>query len=109
MEAPILVDELELTAPIVDITLPERADGPPYNGAYLLVRLQHLPLGYVELPADALDSASIARQVWDELSTAVNAHYQAIGAPAVDHLPLGGLPVVAALDDSSTDRPLISV
>lgn len=109
MEAPIFVDELELTAPIVGITLPERADGPPYNGVYLLVRLQHLPLGYVELPADALDAASIARQVWNELSTAINAQYQTIGAPTVDQLPLDGLPVVAALDDATTDRPLISV
>jgi glycosyltransferase involved in cell wall biosynthesis len=109
MEAPILVDQLELTAPIVDIPLPERSDGVPYNGVYLLVRLQHLPVGYAFLQPDALDAAAIARQVWDQLSTAINAHYAQAGLPAVDGLPVAGLTAEAALGDATTDRPLVSV
>jgi glycosyltransferase involved in cell wall biosynthesis len=109
MEAPIFIDELELTAPIVDIVLPERPGGPAYNGAYLLVRLQHVPVGYVFLPPGALDAAAVVRQVWDQLSGAINAHYERASLPAVDGLPVGGLTAAAALDDAAADRPLVSV
>jgi glycosyltransferase involved in cell wall biosynthesis len=109
MEAPIFIDELELTAPIVDILLPGRTDGLTYTGVFLLVRLQHVPVGYAFLRPDALDSAAIARQVWDQLSTAINAHYARAGLPAAEGLPVEGLTAAAALEDGSTDRPLVSV
>jgi glycosyltransferase involved in cell wall biosynthesis len=109
MEAPIFIDELELTAPIADILLPERTDGMAYSGVYLLVKLQRIPVGYAFLRPDALDSDAIARQVWDQLSTAINAHYERVDLPAVDGLPVGGLATTAALEDGTTDRPLVSV
>jgi glycosyltransferase involved in cell wall biosynthesis len=109
MEAPLFIDELELTAPIVDIQLPERGDGPAYNGVYLFVKLQHVPVGYALLQRDALDSDAIARQVWDQLSSAINAHYARAGLPVLDGLPVGGLTAAAELEDGSTDRPLVSV
>jgi glycosyltransferase involved in cell wall biosynthesis len=109
MKAPIFIDELELTAPIVDILLPERNGGMAYTGAYLLVRLQHVPVGYAFLRADALDSAAIARQVWEQLSTAINEHYQRVDLPPVDGLPVVGLATTEALEDGTSDRPLVSV
>jgi glycosyltransferase involved in cell wall biosynthesis len=109
MEAPLFIDELELTAPIVGIQLPERAEGPSYNGVYLLVRLQHVPVGYALLQPDALDSDAIAGQVWDQLSSAINAHYARAGLPALDGLPAGGLSAAAELEAGSADRPLVSV
>jgi glycosyltransferase involved in cell wall biosynthesis len=109
MEAPLFIDELELTAPIVGIQLPERGEGPSYNGVYLLVRLQHVPVGYALLQPDALDSDAIAGQVWDQLSSAINAHYERAGLPAPDGLPAGGLTAAAELEAGSTDRPLVSV
>jgi glycosyltransferase involved in cell wall biosynthesis len=109
MEAPIFIDELELTAPIVDISLPERTGRPPYNGVYLLVRLQHVPVGYAFLQSNALDSAAIARQVWEQASAAINAHYARAGLPAVDDLPVDGLTPAAALADGATAGPLVSV
>jgi glycosyltransferase involved in cell wall biosynthesis len=109
MEAPIFIDELELAAPIVNIVLPEPTSGSAYNGVHLLVKLQQVPVGYAFLLPDALDSAAIARQVWEQLSAAVNAHYARAGLAAVDGLPVGGLAVAAELEDASTDRPLVSV
>jgi glycosyltransferase involved in cell wall biosynthesis len=109
MEAPIFIDELELTEPIVDITLPQRTGGPAYNGVYLLVRLRHVPVGYVFLRPEALDSAAIALRVWDELATAINAHYERAGLPPVDGLPVGGLAAAPAFEDRTSDRPLVSV
>jgi glycosyltransferase involved in cell wall biosynthesis len=109
MKAPIFIDELELTAPIVDILLPERNGGMAYTGAYLLVRLQHVPVGYAFLRPDALDSAAIARQVWEQLSTAINEHYQRVDLPPVDGLPVVGLATTEALEDGTSDRPLVSV
>jgi O-antigen biosynthesis protein len=109
MEAPLFIDELELTAPIVDIQLPERSDGASYNGVYLFVKLQHVPIGYALLQPDALDSEAIARQVWEQLSSAINAHYARTGLPVLDALPVGGVTAAAELEDGSTDRPLVSV
>ncbi len=109
MEAPVFIDELELTTPIAGILLPERTGGHAYNGVYLLVRLQHVPVGYAFLRPGALDPAAIARHVWEQLSTAINAHYARAGLPAVDDLPVGGLTTAAALEDGVSDRPLVSV
>jgi glycosyltransferase involved in cell wall biosynthesis len=108
MQAPIFIDELELTAPIVDIQLPDRT-GLAYNGVYLLVRLEHVPVGYAFLQPDALDSTAIARQVWEQLSTAINAHYVRAGLPAIDDLPVGGLTFTVALEDGASDHPMVSV
>jgi glycosyltransferase involved in cell wall biosynthesis len=109
MEAPIFVDELELAAPIADIMLPERPGGSAYNGVHLLVKLQHVPVGYAFLRPDSLDSAAIASQVWEQLSTAINAHYARACLPAVDGLPVGGLTAATSLEDASTERPFVSV
>ena len=109
MEAPVFIDELELTEPIVNIRLAERADGLAYNGVYLLVRLQHVPVGYAFIRPDALDSDAIARQVWEQLSTAINARYELAGLPVVDGLTAGGLAVAAELEDGTTSRPFVSV
>jgi len=108
MEAPILIGELELTAPIAPVELPERQDGPAYNGAYLLVRLQQVPVGYAFLRPDALDTAGVARQVWEQLSDRVNAHRARAGMTAIDALPPGGLEPAAPWSDVS-DRPVVSV
>src|SRR5579871_2737012 len=52
VKAPIFICDLELTEPISDIQLPPRADGADYNGVRLLVRVQRLPVGYVQLSTD---------------------------------------------------------
>jgi glycosyltransferase involved in cell wall biosynthesis len=109
MEAPIFIAEWELTEPIRDIALPERLDGTAYNGTYLLVRLQHVPVGYAFLPSDSLEAAAIARQVWNQLSAVINTHYERAGLPAIDGMPVGGLTTASALEDGTTDRPLVSV
>jgi glycosyltransferase involved in cell wall biosynthesis len=109
MQAPIFIDELELTAPIADIRPPGRFDDMPYNGVYLLVKMQHVPVGYAFLRTDALDSATIAQHVWEQLSDVINARYKAAGLPGVDALPVSGLPVAVELEDGTEDRPLASV
>lgn len=109
MEAPIFVSELELTMPIAGISLPKRADDLAYNGVYLLVRLQRVPVGYACLSPDGLDPLGIALQVWDQLSTAINSHYVRAGLSAVDALPVSGLTAAPVLENEITDGPLVSV
>lgn len=109
MEAPIFVDELELTAPISDIVLPERPDGQTYTGVHLLVRLQHVPVGYAFLRADALSAPDIARQVWDQIAGPVSARCEHGGLPAVDALPVDGLPVAQALGLESDNCPMMTI
>ena len=91
MEAPVFIGELELTAPVAGISLPQRADGPAYTGVYLLVRLQRTPVGYAFLRPDSLDPAGIARQVREQLSTAIDEHRVLAGLPAAEILPVGDL------------------
>lgn len=109
MEAPIFIDELELTSPISEIVLPIRDDGTPYNGVLLLVRLQHVPVGYAYLLANALDAAHIAERVWEQVGASINEHYKRAGLPSLDALPIGGLAIAAPLTNDTDDRPMISV
>ncbi len=109
MEAPILVGDLELTAPIMSIDLPQRPDGQPYNGVLLLVRLRQVPVGYALLRPDALDPEGIACQVWEQLADAINARTARAGLPEVDALPAAGLAVTGPAEGETADRPMISV
>jgi GT2 family glycosyltransferase len=109
MEAPIFIGELEITEPINDVTLPVRKEGLAYQGARLLVRMQHLPLGYVFLSPGTLDSSAISRKVWLELGKAMNSVRSRAGLPAVDTLPVAGIPVEESLTDDAADCPFVTV
>jgi GT2 family glycosyltransferase len=106
---PILVGDLELTEPINDLRLPAREDGAAYNGVRLLVRLQRMPIGYVSLSPNALDAASVAREIWWQLSSAINARRQRHGLEAIDTLPADGISTDRRLLDEIAERPLVSV
>lgn len=109
MEAPIFTDEIELTAPISGIVLPEGPEGQAYTGVQLLVRLQHVPVGYAFLRADALSPAGIARQVWEQLAGPISTRYERAGLPAVDALPVDGLPAAPALDFEADNSPMMTI
>lgn len=109
MRAPFLVGELELTDPIAGIQPPVRDDGIGYNGVLLLVRVQHIPVGYVCLQPDELDAKAIARRVWRELRSAVNYRRARTGLSALDVLPLHGISAQAALADEPSETPMMSV
>jgi GT2 family glycosyltransferase len=109
MKAPILIGELELTEPIAGIHLAAREDGVAYNGAQLLVRVQHIPVGYVFLAPGDVDAQAISRLVWSELGGKVNERRSRAGLPALHSLPADGIPVAPELADDSADTPLVSV
>jgi GT2 family glycosyltransferase len=114
LEAPIFIGELEITQAIRAIDLPERSDGRAYTGVQLLVRARRVPVGYAMIEPAALDPAAIARQVWSQLSTAINAQLASHGQAALDCLPVGGIPngrdsADGAEDAAPDDHPLVSV
>ena len=109
MRAPILVGELELTEPINDVHLPARDNGVAYNGVRLLVRLQRMPIGYVSLTPDALDAASVAREIWRRLSCEINAQRLRHGLKAIDALPVEGFATEEKLAEEVTERPFVSI
>jgi glycosyltransferase involved in cell wall biosynthesis len=109
VEAPIFINELELTEPVRAISLPARPDGLPYNGVRLLIRIQRIPVGYVFLQPDMLSPNDIVAQVWQQLSGAVNAQRARFGLNPLEALPVIGLPVEGALDGHLPERPLITV
>jgi GT2 family glycosyltransferase len=108
MKAPILIAELELTEPIASLALPTRDDGLSYNGVRLLVRMQHVPVGYAFLPPAPLDSTTIAHQVWSELAAAINARRARAGLPTLDSLPIDGLQAEETLSEKVADPPFIT-
>jgi GT2 family glycosyltransferase len=112
LEAPIYIGELEITEPIAGISLPERKDGLPYKGIRLLVRARHLPIGYVHLRPDAIAPAMICEQVWQQLSSAINALRERSRLTPVAELPVEGLQDQAAEETvtaEAAERPLITV
>lgn len=109
MRAPIYIAELEISEAIKDVRLPIRTDGLAYNGVQLLVRMRGIPVGYAFLGPDALDPDSIARQVWSQLSSAINAHLARTGLSRGDALPAGGLPAAPEVAEAAADAPMVSV
>jgi GT2 family glycosyltransferase len=111
LEAPIFISELEISRPIPGIDLPERTGGPAYTGVELLVRAGRVPVGYAMIEPAALDPAAVARQVWSQLSGAINAHLTGLGLVALDSLPTGGIPDAAAdgADGVPGESPMVSV
>ena len=112
MEAPIFIGELEITQPITGIELPERPDGRPYTDVQLLVRLGHVPVGYAMVEPTTLDPAAVARQVWSQLSAAINDQLSWEGLPALDSLPASGIPHREVPDQAAGepgDYPMVSV
>ncbi|MGB6456607.1 MAG: glycosyltransferase [Streptosporangiaceae bacterium] len=109
MRPPILIRELELTEPISDIAVPARSDGTRYQGVRLLVRIQHIPVGYAFLALEALAAASAAHEVWRQLGDAINARRSRHGLPTVTALPVAGLAPEPLLTEEITTRPFVSV
>ncbi|HUN34808.1 MAG TPA: glycosyltransferase [Trebonia sp.] len=109
MQAPIFIGELEITRPISGIELPERPDRQSYTGVQLLVRVRNVPVGYAMLEPVALDPAAIARQVWSQLSAAINPQLEHLGLAALESLPTDGLAVPDDEDGAPGDHPMISV
>ena len=109
MQAPILIGQLELTEPITDIPLPAREDGAAYTGVQLLVRLQHIPVGYVLLKPDELRAGTISGRVWRELAGAINRQRSGAGLPVLDALPAGGIGVEQAMAAEPAGTPLVTV
>jgi O-antigen biosynthesis protein len=109
MRAPILVGELELTEPVAAVRQARGADRADYNGALLLVRMQHIPVGYVFLEPAAFGAAALARTVWAELGTAVNGRRARAGLPPLAGLPVGGLAAEPPLADEPDEAPFVSV
>jgi len=114
LEAPVFIGELEIAEPITGINLPVRQDGRFYKSIRLLVRMQHLPIGYVLLRPDVLAPAMICEQVWRQLSSAINAQCARSGLAPVAELPVEGLTAQATVTEEilaadASQRPLTTV
>lgn len=109
MKAPIFVGEIELTEPISALRLPVRQDGQAYDSVRLLVRMQHVPVGYALLRPDALDAASVAREIWAQLSAVINAQRADHGLSALAKVPASGIVTEEKLVDPLSEEPFVTV
>lgn len=103
MNAPVFIRELELTEPVDDLELPLGPDGAAYRGARLLVRLQHAPVGEVQLPPDRLSAEAIVNAIWKDLSGSINALRAEVNLPPLALLTTRGVAAEDTLSHSSHD------
>lgn len=111
MKAPIWVSQLELTESLPSsIVLPETSpDGIAYTGARILVRLDHIPVGYVEVELVDIAGSVLADAIWTQLSQSVNERLARRGLPAVEALTVKGLPHLANVVRKPTIQSFVSV
>ena len=110
MEAPIFIGEIELCEPIKDIRLPTcHSTGEAYKGVRLLVRIHHIPIGYVEIPGNSLPAELVAQQVWQTLGTSINARRDRAELPRLREISTDGVPWAKPLAHETGDCPLVSV
>lgn len=90
---PVLLVDVELAAPLVDVDPVRSAAGELYRELRALVRLHRRPLGTVRLvlPAEGLDAGLVADAIWDRLAATIQAHCREDGLPVPEKLTAGGL------------------
>jgi O-antigen biosynthesis protein len=81
--SPASVEEIELSAPLPNLSGRETAAGTPFGSALCLVRLHGRPLGLIEagLPSGGIDPGALADLVQAELGEAVERHLSEDGLP----------------------------
>lgn len=91
--APVLLLQVELSAPVPALSLLHPETGVRYSHALSLVRLHTEPLGLVELrsSAEGLSAREYAREIWDALSDQINEHLRQDGLPTLTTLDAGGI------------------
>jgi glycosyltransferase involved in cell wall biosynthesis len=110
MKAPIWVSQLELTEPVPSLDVPLTSpDGDAYTGARVLVRLDHLPIGYVEIESTRIDPPAFARAIWNQLAPAINERLRRNGLSEIKRLTKLGLPRLAGAVRGTSSQPFISV
>jgi glycosyltransferase involved in cell wall biosynthesis len=110
MKAPIWVSQLELTEPLPSIALPFASpEGDTYSGARILVRMNHVPVGYVEIESIVIEAEQIADAVWQQLSVSINERLVASGLSEVSALTVAGLPQLVDSARVSAALPFMSV
>src|SRR4051794_17298994 len=91
--SPVRMHDVEIGAPLEDLSRGETEDGTPFGSCLCLVRLHGRPLGTieVELPPGGVSAEALAARIQGELGERVSAHLREDGLPAVE-LDAGGIP-----------------
>lgn len=110
MKAPIWVSQVELTEALPTLEVPATSvSGDPYTGVRVLVRLDHLPVGYVEIESTRIDPTTFAREVWKQLSSEINERLRDRGLTEIKRLTKAGLPRLAGSVRRLSLQPFMSV
>lgn len=91
--------EVELSAPLPDISAWDEEREQPYQRLRMLVRLHHQPLGFVELrlKGDQWRAETYVHKIWQALHEEINAHLRQDGLPEITQLAVEGLPAAHPL------------
>jgi cellulose synthase/poly-beta-1,6-N-acetylglucosamine synthase-like glycosyltransferase len=91
---PIRILEVEVGAPLPEVSPCDTVTGQAYERALILVRLHTRPLGTLELQLadNGLSADDLAKEIWRSLYEAICAHMRQEGLPYPATLGAGGLP-----------------
>lgn len=114
---PYQITEVELGAPLHDLSRSTSEGGQQYERAFVVVRLFSQPIGTVDLPlpATGLSAAVLAEGIWQAYGGVINARLTAEGLDSIGALtPAGIIPAtvpasVAAREAFLAEAPPVSI
>ena len=114
---PILITEIELSEPLIELRNENLAYQAPYRAAMLVVRLHQTVIGSVEIPFDSqiLRPSDYVAEVWAHLATEINSHLEQDKLQPVTELSPEGIQIhgeprcLSSLNSFLEDAPFVSV
>ncbi len=114
---PILITEVELSEPLIELSNENSTNKIPYAAAMLVVRLHHAIIGTIKIPFDSpvLKPLDYAAEIWAQLATEINLHLRQDELQSITDLSLDGIQMqckpkcVSSLNNFLEDAPFVSV
>lgn len=115
--SPVLLREIELSQPLLDIHLVHPTSGKRYTRAQVLVRIYTFPIGHIniERPSGEINAELLSELIWKELQSEITRYLKDNNLPVIDRLETSGLSKIGvprytqAREQILRDAPFVSV
>ena len=115
--SPVLLLEVDLSRPLLDMHLVNPSSGKRYTRAQVLVRIHSSPIGqiYIEHPSGELDVELLSQLIWKNLHPEITCYLKDNNLPLIDRLGTSGLSkldipdYIQARGQLFRDAPFVSV
>jgi len=115
--SPVLLLEIDLSRPLMDLHLVHSSSGKRYTHAQVLVRIHTSPIGYIHIESlsSELEVEALSQKIWDELQPEITRYLMDNHLPVIDRLGTSGLSgmeaagTIQAREQLLRDAPSVSV